>query len=325
MWQHIARFVLVQDGEHPQVKHFLLLTFLVGCGMAVGRATSDALFFKRYGIEYLPIMYVIVSFFLALVSLAYIAYSDRIKPERFFRTLFVAIIVCLIISWLVMRYSGMDNIYPAYFLVYELASELLLVHTSLYVGQNILALQAQRLMPLILAGSQLGIIVGGLFVAYASPIVGVQNMLLVWCLLLALGAIVVARWHRRRGPSPYYRAPARRANQLQQAISEVSSGVKLMRNSELLRAASFALFFMVMTFYVMCYSVNRIYAQTFVAEETLSSFLGGLAAANSAAALLLQILVTNRLIRKFGIKTVNLLFPITSIISFSGLMFSLTV
>ncbi len=324
MWKHIARFVLVQDSEHPQVKHFLLLTFLVGCGMAVGRATSDALFFKRYGIEYLPVMYVIVSVFLALVSLVYIAYSDRLKPERFFRILFVAIIGCLIVSWLVMRFSGMDNVYPAYFLVYELASELLLVHTSLYVGQNLLAMQAQRLMPLILAGSQLGIIVGGIFVAYASSIIGVQNMLLVWCLLLLLSAIVIVRWHRRHGPSAYYRAPPQRADQFQQAVGEIRSGLKLIRNSELLRAASLALFFMVMTFYVMCYSVNRIYTETFAAEETLSAFLGGLAAANSGAALLLQIFVTNRLIRKFGIKTVNLLFPITSIVSFSGLMFSLT-
>ena len=37
-------------------------------------------------------------------------------------------------------------------------------------------------------------------------------------------------------------------------------------------------------------------------------------------ALLLQIFVTNRIIRRFGVKAVNLIFPATSLISFAALL-----
>ena len=97
-----------------------------------------------------------------------------------------------------------------------------------------------------------------------------------------------------------------------------------MRRSDMLRAMSFALFFMVITFYVLCYSVNKIYTNTFETEEALSSFFGILTAVNSSLALLFQIFITNRILRKFGIKTVNMFFPVTSLFSYFALFFSFT-
>lgn len=324
MLNKLGRLLLVQDNEISHVSYFFILFILIGGGMALGRGTTDALFFKRYGIEYLPIMYIVLSILLSVVSVAYAAFSDRIPSERIFYIFFVTLILLLLGAWGLMVYPLTDAVYPAYFLIYEIASELLLVHASLYLGQNFLTTQSKRLVPLILGGSQIGIIIGGLFLAYASPVLGVQNILLIWCFILVACMILIYGWHKKHGVSPYYRPGSTKSNKLQQSVRDLNQGLQYMRRSDLLRAASFALFFMVITFYVLCYSVNKIYTTTFETEEALSSFFGILTAVNSSLALLFQIFITNRILQKFGVKTVNMFFPVTSLFSYSALFFSFT-
>jgi len=61
----IENLLLIREGERSNVAYFLLFFLLVSAGMAVGRGTADALFLKRLGIEYLPVMYMVQSLLLA--------------------------------------------------------------------------------------------------------------------------------------------------------------------------------------------------------------------------------------------------------------------
>ncbi len=79
---------------------------------------------------------------------------------------------------------------------------------------------------------------------------------------------------------------------------------------------------MVLAFYILCYSVNRIYTQTFDTEESLARFFGLMMAITSSIALLTQLFVTNRAIRHFGVRTINLLFPWTTLACLGALTFS---
>ena len=79
MLRHFANSILIKDSELKQVAYFFLFFVILGCGTALGRGATDVLFFKRYGIEYLPQMYILLSFVLCGVSLAYAAYADRIS------------------------------------------------------------------------------------------------------------------------------------------------------------------------------------------------------------------------------------------------------
>jgi len=314
--------LLVRRGEYAQVTYLFTLFVTIGVGMALGRGTADALFFKRYGIEYLPAMYVLVSFLLSGVSVIYAAFVDMIPAERFFKILFGTLAGLLVANWMAITSGGSDWVYPAYFLLYEVASELLLVHGALYLGQNLVQTQSKRLTPLILAGQQVGVITGGLLLAIASPVFGVHNILLLWILLLGAGLLLVSRWHGRHGHSPYFRPGRRNRSKLRQSAAQLGQGLRLMSTSSLLRASSIALFFMVIATYLLTYSVNSVYTRQFPSEEALGSFFGVLTAVTSTVALLLQVFVTNRLIRRFGVKSANLIFPSASLLSFACLSFS---
>jgi HEAT repeat protein len=292
--------------------------------MAMGRGTADALFFKRYGIEVLPPMYSLLGVRLMTVSTLYLAISDLVPAERFFKILLSTLVGLLLLNWLLMSTTNSNTAYPIYFLIYEIASELLLVHAALYLGQNFETLQAKRLYPLIFAGAQVGSILGGVFLATAAPALGIQNVLLVWSGLLLMTLAIITQHHRRYGVSPFYRPGRKSRARIKQSIEQLEQALKFLKKSDLLKSMSIAFFFMVITFYVLCYSVNRIYTESFASEEELTAFFGILAASTSVFGLLLQLFVSGNIIRRFGVKSVNLLFPVTTFACFIGLIFSPT-
>jgi ATP/ADP translocase len=320
----LENLLLIREGERDNVVYFLVFFLLVSAGMAVGRGTADALFLKRLGIEYLPVMYMVQSLLLAAVSLTYAAYADRIPAEKFFRLLFIILGTTVFGCWLLISTTASSLIYPVYYMVYEVASEVLLVHATLYMSQNMHTLQAKRLSPLFFAGAQAGTVLGGLLLVFGAPRLGAQNLLLVWCSLLLLGLGVITLRHRLHGASVYFRAKQKGRDSLHDSLEQVRQGVRFTYKSSLLRGASFALFFMVISFYVVCYSVNRVYSQTFHSEEELTRFFGMLSATTSSIALFSQLFITNRVITRFGIRSINLLFPVTTIISLSALISSFT-
>ena len=60
--------LLIREDEPPRVIYLLGIFLLIGMGMAIGRSSADALFLKRYGVEYLPVMYLLLSVLLALAA-----------------------------------------------------------------------------------------------------------------------------------------------------------------------------------------------------------------------------------------------------------------
>lgn len=318
----ISDLILVRENEYKHVIYFFLVYLLAGCGNAFGRSSTDALFFKRFGIEYLPIMYIILGVSLSLISIFYAAFSDRIKPEKFFITLYLLMIGTLIVNWSVMSYGTTSYIYPIYFIVYEVASEVFLIHAAFYLSQNFDSMQAKRVFPVIMSGTLIGSIIGGTTISLISTKIGIHNIIILWCVLLSISISLIAYWHKNNGGSPYYRPQYKSSKKFAQAVSQITFGAKLLKSSNLLKFSSLALFFMVITFYVLCYSVNRVYTSTFTTEEELTSFFGKLTAATSFLALTMQIFITNKVINRFGAKNVNLFFPITSLVSYIGLLTS---
>ena len=320
MKKKLSNFLLIKNGEQHQVLYFATLFFFIGAGMAIGRGASETLFFKRYGIEYLPMMYIITSVTLSIISLSYAAYVDRIASEKFYKILFVLLSGLLLLNWAGSRYLETEYAYPAFFLLYEVASELLLIHCAVYLMQNLVQTQSKRLTPLILSGFQVGIITGGMLLALLTPYVGVENMMLIWVFLLISSFILLKTWHQKNGVSPYFRAGKKSRGGIRQSVLQIRQGLMLMQSSKLLQMSSLSLFFLVISVYILAYAVNTVYTQHFDSEESLSRFFGLLTAATGILALLIQLLLTNRFIRDFGIKKVNYIFPVSSIFSYSALL-----
>jgi hypothetical protein len=227
-------------------------------------------------------------------------------------------------SWILISQTSIAGVYPAYFLIHKLASELLLVHGTLYLAHNFNTLQAKRLFPLIFAGEQLGNIFGGLFVTSTASLISTDLLPLFWVALMVLSIMQIYLWHRRRGSSPYFTSAQRSGPRIKSSLKSVYQGLLFARRSSLLRNASLALFFLVIVYYILAYSTNRIFTEAYPDEQSLAGFLGLLTAITSGITLAIQILLTNRLIGRFGIRRMNYLFPAVTGVAASALLFSFT-
>ena len=320
----LATFFLVKEDEHYPTAYFLVLFLLIGAGLAIGRGSADTLFFKRYGIEYLPVMYISFGILLSFVSAMYAAFADRIAAEKFFVFIIVSTIVLLLGCWVLISVLHWSSAYPLYYLVYEVASELLMMHALLYVNQNFETIQAKRLTPLIFAAGQSGKIIGGFALTFGSPVIGVPNFILLWAGLIIIALILIIIRHKLSGVSPYYRSGKKGRKGLGYSIDQINQGVQFAKRSRLLKSLSLALFFIVLGFYIISYAVNSIYSGIFSTEESLSTFFGLLTIVNGTFALLIQAFLTSKLLRTFGIKKINLVFPVTTLTSYLFLISSFT-
>ena len=312
--------LLVQPNEIRIVLYFLGLFILIGTGMALGRATAETLLFKRYGIENLPYIYIGLSISLAALSLLYAAFADRLRAEKFLIYLAVIATVSLVGIWLIIQ-NGIfsSGSYPVFFIVYEIISELFLVHCSVYLAQNFTHHQSKRLIPLVLSGNQLGVLIGGISLPVIVQYVGVENIIPIWATLLLLTAAITVVWHLKNGASPYFQTKPKKSGQIKQATHELKTAYKFSMSSPLLKANSLAIFFLVISFYTMYYIINKIYNQAFPDEQSLASFFGYLTALTGVLTLLTQILITNKLIERFSIKNLNLIYPLTTLTAFISL------
>ncbi len=318
----IGSWLLVRQGEGRQTVFFMLLFLCMGAGIAIGKGSADALFLKRYGIEYLPYVYLVLGVALALASTLYAAFVDRISAERFLLLLFMIQLLALFGSWLYMDVLRESAIYPAYYVLYTLSAELLLVHGAVYIGQNLNTLQSKRLTSLVFGGYQLGMVLGGLVLALVIANMGLNVAPLAWGACVIAAVFMILWWHRRHGVSPfYYPKSTSSKGRIRCAIDEVRQGIDFTRRKLLLKYASFALIFMVITFYMLSYSAHLIYVKTFASEQELLAFFGVLVVATNVAAMLLQLTVSNRVMAAIGVRKTKLIYPITTVISFCLLLF----
>jgi hypothetical protein len=212
--------------------------------------------------------------------------------------------------------------YPLYFLAFEISSEVLFMHATLYFSANFDGEQSKRLLPITLAGLQLGEMCGG-FLLTASPVIGVQGMVLVWSGLTAAAMVIVTLRHRAVGVSPFFH-PGRRGGGLKRTVEQIVQGLRFARRSPLLLYSSLGVFFMVVALYSLGYAAYAVYNTTFRSEAELGVLFGVLTIVSSSVTLLIQVFFSGKLLNHFGVRTMNLVFPVTTFACFIGLFASFT-
>ena len=309
---------MVKKAEWPRLAYFFCLFLVISAGLAIGRGTADALFLKRFGIQYLPYMYLGLGVLMCIVSTVYAAYADRLAPERTFYMLLGALAVMLVGNWYLMVENVETVAYPLYYLMFEISSELLVMHASLYFSANFDNEQSKRLLPMTMAGLQLGEVAGGLILTTTSYI-GVQGLVLVWSGLAATAVIIVVLRHRSVGVSPFF-APGRRGGGLKRTVEQVTQGLKFARRSKLLLYSSLAVFCMVVALNCIGYAAFAVYNANFKTEAELSVLFGVLTIVSSSVTVMVQVFFSSKVINVFGVRAINLVFPSTTLLCFVGMI-----
>ena len=82
MLARVESALQVRSGEGRQVTWLVLLMFLPSAGGAIGSPSVEALFYARFGVQYLPFMYVALGLVTLVTSFLLTALLGRASRRR---------------------------------------------------------------------------------------------------------------------------------------------------------------------------------------------------------------------------------------------------
>lgn len=305
----VGKLLKVRPDETRSVTLLVVLMFIPAVGAAVGSPSIQALFFARFGAEFLPYMYVALGTVTVVATLGVTALLGRVSRVRLYLTLPVLLALLLVGSRVLVAFD-LNWFYPVLWLGMSLFVTLQGLVTWGLAGLLCDTRQAKRLFPLFGAGFILGTALGGLLTRFLVGWLGTENLLLVWAaaLLMVVGVVRVLTRDVTETRPRSGRRPSSVTHDLQ-------VGFQFVRRSTLWRWYSMAGVLFSVLFFSLAFPFSKAATAQFPAEDTLAGFLGLFQGLTTSAALVLSLFLANRFYARFGFMAVILAY---AVIYFAG-------
>ena len=306
----------VHPGEGKTLGLTIAVAFLADAAIMIAQSSIDALFFARYGVENLPKLYLFVGIAMFLTTGGVGALLARVGRERVFVIIPAAISMAALVGRAALE-TETTWVYGALWILQSVAEFTCLLAIWGLAGLVSDTRQAKRFFPLIAAGGVVGLIVGGLVTGPLAATLGSENLLLVWAALM--GAAAAVAWRLTSVRPTTDEAPRQRRQP-----PGVLAAVRDVRASPLLRWMSAGALLTSLVFSLLYLPFSKAAAERYPDADELAAFFGVFFAVSMGTALVLSLLVTSRLLGRFGVPTVVLVLPVLYLVAFGVLAVAAT-
>ncbi len=285
-------------------------------GFTLGNTGVEALFFARFGVEFLPYMYMVLGLLSFIITMGITALLGRVRHEKLYMVLPVAM-AAVLVGGRALLFTDLKALYPALWLGMAIMDSLIGLVVWGLASMMCDTRQSKRLFPLFNTGRILGSVLGGFSTSLLVNWTGTENLILFMAaaMLVAFGlgrALLGQRTGQEVRP--------RHARRSQPGIgAEMQKGYQHVRRSELMRLVSVSAILFSVLFFSLALPFSKAATVQFVDEDALASFLGTFNALSTGGAFLASLFLANRLFARFGIMPMLLTFPFIYLIGFGAL------
>ena len=289
------------------------LMLVTAVGAALGGSAIEALFFDRFGVEQLPAMYILLGLLTFTATMGVTALMGRVARRRLYAALPIVLGLVLVGEWLVIPLN-IRWFFAVMWLGMNVINSLLGLLIWGMAGAACDTRQAKRLFPLFSAGFILGTVIGGLITPPLATKLHAENLVLLWA------AAVFASFFFGRALAGHIASfPDTSRERKTGFIDEMQRGYKFVRRSPIMQWVSYSAILFSVCFFSLALPFSRGVAVQFPDTDRLAGFLGLFQSLNTGAALLLSLLLANRLFARFGIMPMLLVFPVIYLAGFGVL------
>ena len=295
---------------------YVLLTLMVGADW-IGKLGADALFVKRYGVQYVPWMYIITPVAMLAVSALIFFFVDRVRRRTMLLWYVAGTTLLSIGIQLAIWYPVIGNvIQPISYVFAHGVKETIYILFWVYAGNLYSAEQSKRLFPFFAGSVLVGKILGGFIGAGIAPVVHAENFIgaqavgFFVCFIALVAYRGLPEGHGTGPVEDKHRPQGLRAN-----LRESVDGYRTVASDRMLRTFGVGVFF----WYFLMQFANFLYLlglnQTAVgsgvaSEDFFSQLYASVYTSSSLVALLIQSFITSGLIRRLGIARVLFFLPL---------------
>ncbi|WP_082736073.1 cyclic nucleotide-binding domain-containing protein [Syntrophomonas wolfei] len=300
----LGKQLLVRPDDTHRLRLMIPVFFSLGVGEVLGISSSTAIFNVRYGVEYLPLMYVLEAAGLLLLSLLIADLSGRMDRSRFLRLTYGMMAGIVLLNGLVLVLSKFSafSLWPVFYPILLVTSMVVFFQLTPLIWLIALDVcstqQAKRLFPLMAGASTIGCIAAGVIGKLLTPI-GVEIIYLFWSLFLLGGGYYLFQ------TIEYYISPLK-ALTVEEPPNLKNSIVSIYRSRFLLGMLS--LLTLIMTLYfLMDYQFNTVARIAYNDEAQLAGFLAIFLAISNVVAVVIELGFLSRIMSLLGVGNVLLL------------------
>jgi len=314
--KRLTEVLKIHPGEERMAGLLIGLMLFTSAGFTLGNTGVETLFFARYGVEFLPYMYMVLGLLSFFITMGITALLGRIRHERLYVVLPV-VMATVLVGGRALLFTELNALYPALWLGMAVIDSLISLVVWGLASMMCDTRQSKRLFPLFNTGRILGSVLGGFGTSLLVRWIGTENLILVMA-----GALLVAFGLGRAllGQRASQEFRPRRAQRSQAGIlAEIQKGYQYVRRSELMRLVSVSAILFSVLFFSIALPFSKAATVQFADEDTLASFLGTFNALSTGGAFLASLFLANRLFARFGIMPMLLMFPIIYLLGFGTL------
>lgn len=309
----------IKPGEGRLTGLMVGVTLFSAMGSALGGTGIEALFFARFGVEFLPYMYIGLGITAMITSFFVTAALGKIPKRVVYPAIPIFIALVLIVARIAII-SGKVWLYPGLWLGKEVLNALVSLMMWGVAGLVCDTRQAKRLFPLFNASFIFGQVIGGFATGLLVRYVGTENLLLLWAGLLFAGfffnrALLAGR---RFESEPQRRSKRRQPTVLQ----EMQRGFQYVRKSQFLTAISASTILFSVLYFSIALPFSRAVTDRYVDENSIATFLGVFNGLTTAGAFLTSLFIANRLFARIGIMASVFAFQFSYVLGFGALIFA---
>jgi HEAT repeat protein len=287
-----------------------MLFLCIQAGQGIGDNAASALFFLRFGVDFLPYMYLLLGATTFAITLGYSAGLGRFDQRRFFQSLILGLGVLLLVERAALELS-IPILYPILWLTINCMGMILGTFTWNVAGGVSDARQAKRLFPLFTSAGILGSVIGNSATGTLAKFLGADNLLVVYALLLGLVFPLT------RTISKDYFKPMKRSGQPPNFWNDLRSGFDFVRGSSLMKLIAFASILFSILFFAIAFPFSKVVSASFPNEAEVAGFLGLFSSVTTAVTFLVSLLLANRIYARLGIVNSILLMPLVYLFGFT--------
>jgi ATP:ADP antiporter, AAA family len=305
MIRWMRRFLDIRPGEGLQVLLTFLYIAVVVASFLLAKPIRQGLVISEYGAYSLVYLYAAVPIVLSLLVPVYTRVAARFGARSVTVATLVFFSLNTVMFWYAFRFRPFALLPGLFFVWVNCYGVIAPVQAWSFASSLFDTRQAKRLFGLIGSGASFGAITGGLLARFlVEPVGGTINLMLVLAVLLLIAAGIVATANRR------IRRPVRSGSgrQAPRSFSETWAEIAA---SPYLRLLAGLVFVTAIATQWTGFQLNVVADRRFGTDlDGLTRFFGTFNFALGIVSFLLQLLVTGRLLRDYGVTATILALPL---------------
>jgi ATP:ADP antiporter, AAA family len=309
----LRRLLQIRHGESSRAALLFAYLFLVISSYVVTKSTRDALFLQRYSADRLPYADVASALIVAVVMAVYLRVHRRVGLRPMLVGTLLMFSAIGVGFWALGRSDEPAWMVAGIYVWASVSGVLLPAQVWTLANSAMTTREAKRLFGIVGSGALCGWMVGGLITRTTAMRLGTENLLLMTSGTLAICALLVAAVWRGERKAPASAVAPSELGGLTESLATVWQSPQLRAIAALICLSSIVTTLVAWQF--------RAIAKSFIPDtDELAAFFGTFNLYAGALSLGTQLVLTSRVLRRFGLGVALLVVPFALTIGSLGVL-----